>query len=329
MSRPGRGDRARGKLATGLADLIGKLRANNPLALFANLARNARVPTVIELGCADPASPCKLPNAMAGDPPLRQVVTHTFEAGWRAKVSPQTQWTAGVFRANSTDDILFVASDTQNGFGYFRNFGQTRRQGLELGVQSRQNNWSFGGHYTWLQATYQSPETLGGSANSSSDASAPGLDGQITVRPGNAIPLIPRHILKLNADHQLNATWRVGASMVATSGMFARGNENNQHQSDGVNYLGSGRTAGYAVVNLNARYQPVANTTWTLNIANLFSTAYATAAQMGPTAFSANGQQFVARPYAALGSEYPLQNSMFMAPGAPRTLWLSLRQRFN
>lgn len=299
------------------------------VSAYAGYNEGSRTPTATELGCADPATPCKLPNAMAGDPPLRQVVTKTWEAGWRAKTSPSTQWTAGVFRAESTDDILFVASDMQNGFGYFRNFGKTLRQGLELGVQSRQNAWTLGGHYTWLQATYQTPETLGGSANSSNDAIAPGLDGHITVRPGDAIPLIPRHILKLNADVQLNPAWRVGASLVATSGMYARGNENNQHQSDGVNYLGSGRTAGYAVVNLNARYQPTPNTTWTLNIANLFNTAYATAAQMGPTAFSANGQQFVTRPYAAVGGEYPLQNSMFMAPGAPRTLWLSLRQRFN
>ena len=302
---------------------------NPDVSAYAGYNEGSRTPTSTELGCADPASPCKLPNAMAGDPPLKQVVTKTFEAGWRAKVSPQTQWTAGVFRADSTDDILFVASDTQNGFGYFRNFGQTRRQGLELGVQSRHRDGSFGAHYTWLQATYQSPETLGGSANSSSDASAPGLDGNITVRPGNAIPLIPRHILKLNADYQLNAAWRVGTSMVATSGMFARGNENNQHQPDGLNYLGSGRTAGYAVFNLDARYQPHADTTWNLNIANLFNTGYATAAQLGATAFSADGQQFVARPYAKVGTQYPRQNSMFVAPGAPRTVWLSLRQRFN
>jgi hypothetical protein len=33
------------------------------LTLFANLARNNRVPTVIELGCADPEEPCRLPRA--------------------------------------------------------------------------------------------------------------------------------------------------------------------------------------------------------------------------------------------------------------------------
>jgi len=302
---------------------------NRDMTVYAGYNEGSRTPTSTELGCADPATPCKLPNAMAGDPPLRQVVTRTWEAGWRGKVSPSTQWTAGVFRALSTDDILFVASDTQNGFGYFRNFGQTRRQGLELGVQSRQRDWTWGGHYTWLQATYQSPETLGGSANSSSDASAPGLDGRIAVRAGDAIPLIPRHILKFHLDYQINTAWRVGTSMVASSGLFARGNENNLHQPDGLNYLGSGRTPGYAVFNLQARYQPHADRTWTLNVANLFNTEYATAAQLGATAFSANGQQFVARPYAKVGNDYPLQNSMFVAPGAPRTVWLSLRQRFN
>ena len=44
---------------------------------YAGYDEGSRTPTAVELGCADPANPCKLPNAMAGDPPLRQVVTTT------------------------------------------------------------------------------------------------------------------------------------------------------------------------------------------------------------------------------------------------------------
>jgi outer membrane receptor protein involved in Fe transport len=43
----------------------------------------SRAPSTIELGCADPNSPCRLPNALAGDPPLNQVVTKTYEGGFR------------------------------------------------------------------------------------------------------------------------------------------------------------------------------------------------------------------------------------------------------
>ena len=55
------------------------------LNLYAGYSEGSRAATSIELGCADPEQPCKLPNAMAGDPPLDQVVTRTFEAGVRGE----------------------------------------------------------------------------------------------------------------------------------------------------------------------------------------------------------------------------------------------------
>ena len=299
------------------------------LSTYVGYSESSRTPTSIELGCADSANPCKLPNAMAGDPPLKQVVSKSWEAGLRGAWSKDTQWTLGVFHTQSMDDILFVASDTATGYGYFKNFGQTLRQGVELGLNSKQGALSYGAHYTWLQATYQSAETLGGSANSSNDASSSGLEGSIRIKPGDAMPLTPKQILKLHVDYQWSDAWRSGVSMTAFGSMFARGNENNQHQANGANYLGSGKTAGYNVINFNASYKSSRDTTWMMNIMNLFNRQYVTAAQLGPTAFNAEGSQFVARPYAAVGAQYPLQNSMFVAPGAPRGVWLSLRHSFN
>ena len=59
-----------------------------------------RAPTSIELGCADPNTPCRLPNALAGDPPLKQVVTRTLEAGLRGGgEEDHLSWSAGWFRA--------------------------------------------------------------------------------------------------------------------------------------------------------------------------------------------------------------------------------------
>ena len=275
-----------------------------------------RTPTSIELGCADPANPCKLPNAMAGDPPLKQVITKTWEAGLRGALSQQTQWTAGVFHAQSTDDILFVAAPDASSFGYFKNFGKTQRQGLELGLNSQQGAFKFATHYTWLQATYQSSEVLGGDSNSTNN------DGNIAIQPGNTIPLTPKHILKVHADYAWSPAWSTGLGMTAFGGMYARGNENNQHQPDGDEHLGAGRTAGYAVFNANARYASSKNTHWMLNVMNLFDRRYATAGQLGPAAFSANGQQFVS-------SSTREQHSLSVAPGAPRSVWLSMRHSFN
>ena len=49
------------------------------LTLYANYNEASRAPTVIELGCANQASPCGLPNDFASDPNLRQVVARTVE----------------------------------------------------------------------------------------------------------------------------------------------------------------------------------------------------------------------------------------------------------
>ena len=106
------------------------------LNVYAGYNEGSRAPSAIELGCADPANPCKLPNAIAGDPPLKQVVTKTFEAGVRGEPTASFAWNAGVFRADNSDDILFVA-DNPSGFGYFKNFGKTRRQGVEAGLSAR------------------------------------------------------------------------------------------------------------------------------------------------------------------------------------------------
>jgi len=286
------------------------------LSAYVGYNEGTRTPTSIELGCADPANPCKLPNAMAGDPPLKQVITQTWEAGLRGALSAQTQWSAGVFHAQSSDDILFVAAPNSNSFGYFKNFGKTQRQGLELGLSSQEGAWKFASHYTWLQATYQSSEVLGGGSNSTNNA------GHITIQPGNTLPLTPKHILKLHADYAWTSSWHTGLGMTAFSGMYARGNENNQHQADGDQYLGLGRTFGYAVLNATARYVASKDTQWLLNVTNIFNRQYASAAQLGPAAFSANGQQFVS-------SAVREQHAMFVAPGAPRSMWLSMRHAFN
>lgn len=92
-----------------------------------------RAPTTMELGCADPNYPCNLPNALVGDPPLKQVVTRTFEVGVRSSAERSLRWSAAYFFSQNYNDLLFVSSD-QTGLGYFMNFGKTRRDGVEFSL---------------------------------------------------------------------------------------------------------------------------------------------------------------------------------------------------
>jgi len=298
------------------------------LNLYFGYSEGSRAPTSIELGCADPNQPCKLPNAMAGDPPLDQVVTRTVEAGVRGSRGA-LNWNAGFFHADNSDDILFVASE-QTGFGYFKNFGKTRRQGIELGLNARKGRVSGGAGYTLLAATFQSEETIDGTGNSTNDAAAAGrrgVEGTIDVEPGDRLPLMPRHMFKAYADFQVSPKISVDLDLIAASGVIARGNENDAHQSDGTYYLGPGSTHAYGIVNLGARYDLSKWLQLIAQVNNIFNTHYYTAAQLQATGFTNNGS-FIARPFPAVAGEFPVQQATFYAPGAPTTYWIGTRVKF-
>jgi outer membrane receptor protein involved in Fe transport len=297
------------------------------LVVYLGYNEGSRAPSAIELGCSDPANSCRLPNALAGDPPLRQVVTRTYDAGLRGAVGESFSWNAGVFDASNLHDILFVTDDPA-GFGYFRNFGATRRRGIELGAKGEWRTLQLSANYTFLDATYRTAEEVAGAGNSSNDAGA-GLEGDIRIQPGDRIPLTPRNIFKTAAQWSIAPTCTLNADLVSIGGSYARGNENNEHHADGLYYIGPGSTGGYTVVNLGLEYRPVASLRVFVHADNLFDREYFTASQLGPAAFNAAGR-FVAQPFAgSVGSEQPLLYSTFYAPGAPRSYWTGVKYSFG
>jgi outer membrane receptor protein involved in Fe transport len=305
---------------------------------YASYTQSSRAPTAIELGCADPANPCSLPNALASDPPLQQVVSGTWEAGLRGKPEisflRNLSWNAGAFRGDNRNDILFVSS-VQLGTGYFQNFARTRREGFNANLGGHSGRVTWGLDYTFLVATYQSPAVVDGSANNTSDSALsgyPGLDGNIYIHPGNRIPLIPKQNGKAFLDFQLTPKLLVDLSEVAVSSSYARGNENNAYKADGIYYMGPGVSPGYGVTDFRTHYDFTKHVQLALEIDNLFNLHYYTAAQLAGTGLTSQGA-FIARPlpeYTA-GPEagnYPLQSATFFAPGAPRRAWVELRLKF-
>jgi hypothetical protein len=305
---------------------------------YARYAQGSRAPTSIELGCADPANPCSLPNALASDPPLSQVVTSTWEFGLRGKPElsfvRNVRWNAGAFRADNRNDILFVSSP-QLGTGYFQNFAKTRREGFDADLDGRIGRVAFGLDYTYLLATYRSNAVLDGSANNTSDtalAGFSGLDGNIYVHPGNRIPLIPKQNGKAWAEFQVSPKLSIEWTERAVSSSYARGNENNAYKATGTYYLGPGVSAGYALADVRAHYDLTKHLQLALEVDNLFDRHYDTGAQLARTGLSAQGT-FLARPFPAYGAgpqsgNYPLQSAEFVTPGAPRRAWMELRAKF-
>jgi len=300
------------------------------LNAYAGFSQGNRVPTPIELGCADPANPCTLPNSMAADPYLKQVVAQTLEAGLRGKLAGDIGWNAGVYRTVSTDDILFVGTSTSA--GYFTNFGKTQRQGIELGLNGRQGRVDWFANYSYLHATFQSAACLLG-ANNSSRGTAPectanGQDDEILVKKGDRLPGLPEHSLKLGLSWRATDWLRLGGDVQAFSGQFARGNENNQHQSGTAtdafgasrNFEGAGSIPGYAILNLNAEASLGAGWQVFARINNVFDKHYATAAALAENPFAAGAFQV---------SSGDWQRETFVAPGAPRAAWIGMRYAFG
>lgn len=295
-------------------------------SVFANAAQGNRAPSPIELGCADRANPCSLPNAMQADPFLAQVVTQTFEAGARGKAG-KLRWNATVFRADNRDDILFVGTSTSQ--GYFSNFGRTRREGIELGAATDIGPFSLRADYGYVKATYQSAACLLAENNSTRGQTAActgtGQDDEILVQAGNRIPGIPLHSLKLGADWRASADWTVSADLVAYSSQYLRGNENNAHQpgtfSDILgggprSFRGSGSASGYGVLNLATRIRLDRRWQFSARLNNVFDTHYASAGALAENPFDAAGS------FQTNSANWTRES--FFAPGAPRSLFLAV-----
>ena len=287
---------------------------NRKLSFYASYNEASRAPTAIELGCANPDQPCKLPNAMAGDPPLDMVVSKTFEGGVRGKVADRFGYSLSLYRTQNTDDIQFIAANS-TGAGYFSNVGKTRRQGIDLGVNGEIGKFRWFAGYSYIEATYQSAFSIANEVNSSAvDTDSDGEGDTILVGKGDSIPGIPRHQFKLRGEWQALPHWTIGANIVAFSSQYSHGNENNDHKGAG------GKVSGYTVVNLDTRYS-FGKTGWQLfaRVNNLFDRKYHTGGMLGETFFEADGT--------FMGGDDEF--SALVAPGAPRAAWIGVRYEFG
>jgi len=176
---------------------------------YASYNEGMRVPTPVELTCADPNAPCSLPNAFTADPALKPVVSRTWEVGARGKLGPALSWSSAIYRSTLDDDIQFISSGGGGtSSGYFQNVGQTRRQGLELALNGAIKPVTWRVSYGYIQATYRTALTLNSPVNSSAQPLSCPTCADIRVLPGDRIPGIPLHVAKLDLGY---APGRAGA----------------------------------------------------------------------------------------------------------------------
>ncbi len=278
----------------------------NPVAsatLYANLVQGMRVPSPVELTCADPAAPCNLPNQFLADPPLKPVIARTLEIGLRARVGENLRFNASVYRSVVHDDIQFVNTRGSTAAGFFQNVGRTEREGFELGAQAGFGALTLRGSYHGIRAVYRSAFQMPSPNNSSADAA-----GNIVVAPGSRMPGIPAHALKLRAEWAPGKSWAFGLGMAWYGSQHVRGDENNRDAN--------GRLPGYAVANLVMRHAFERGWELSAKIDNLFDRRYDTFGLLGQNVFTGPGNSFNAANGAA---------EQFRSPGTARALWISLR----
>ena len=228
--------------------------------LYVGYSEGSRAPTSIELGCADPNQPCKLPNAMAGDPPLDQVVTRTWEAGVRGGQGSRVTWSVGGFRGATTATTFCSSRRLRPASATSRTSARRSGRGFELGVEQPRSARDARRrlHASSTRPT-ESAETVERHRQQHQRRGGAGRQGarrHDRDPAGRSHPAHPAaHAQGLRRTSQVASRLSLDVDLVAVSSSYARGNENNLHQPDGTYYLGPGTAPGYAVVNLGARYQ--------------------------------------------------------------------------
>jgi outer membrane receptor protein involved in Fe transport len=275
------------------------------LTAYAGYSEANRAPTPLELACADPAHPCVIATFLVSDPPLKQVVSHTMEAGFGGTKDLNIGtlgWKLGVYRTDNNDDILAIPSPVLQGFGFFQNVGSTRRQGVEAEVNLKSSTTSLYASYTLVDARFLDALTL------ASNSRFADINGNIQVLPGDQIPAIPRNRIKAGIDYSINDAIKVGGDMLYVSSQYFVGDASNQ----------APKLPGYAVFNLHASYQIDKTFQIYARADNIFDNRYSTYGTFFDTGALPN--------FANGGAAFT--NAQSVSPARPRAFYAGLKATF-
>lgn len=168
---------------------------------------------------------------------------------------------------------------------------------MELGLIIQDQRWSAFANYSLVRATFLSTLVVPSPANAFQDE-----NGDIQVNPGNRLPGIPEHRLKLGADLEVLPQWSVGATVNIVSSFYFVGDE--------ANLLTP--IPGYTVVDLHTTYRLARHLEIFAAIDNLLNRKYATWGILGdPTGIGAPGVPVNGE------TNGPGVDNRFLSPAAP------------
>lgn len=186
-----------------------------------------------------------------------------------------------------SNEILFTNAAGTLTRGFFQNVSGTRRQGVEVGLRGKFENFGWYVNYSFIQATYQSTATLQNAI------------GPVSVQKGKRISAVPDQLSKVGFDYQALQDWFIGSDLFYVASQYLRGDDSNQ----------VAKIPGYVVVNLNTRYRIIDQVEIFAWANNLFNSQYSSFGLVNRNAFS-NPVGRVER---------------FLSPGAPIAGWAGIR----
>lgn len=188
--------------------------------LYASAGRGFETPTINELSYRSTSG--KETGLNLG---LKPATSDTYEIGSKTRIG-YGLLTAAVFQTNTDNEL--VVDNSQFGRAVYKNAGETRRRGLELGFdQQFAQDWRMKMAWTLLDATYRN-ETC----------SAKG----ICTPAGNRLPGIARSMGYASLEYAPESGWHAGADIRYLSRIQA--NDANDAQAP-----------SYAVTSLNTGYR--------------------------------------------------------------------------
>ena len=123
---------------------------------------------------------------------LKPSTNHTLELGTKKRIGLGLM-TASLFQTDTDNEI--VTSNNNDGRATYKNAGQTRRRGLELGWQQQfSGDWHMGASWTLLDARYRS-EVCGSGCQ------------------GNRIPGVAKNMFYTHLDYQPDIGWYAGSDL--------------------------------------------------------------------------------------------------------------------
>ncbi|MEQ1580369.1 MAG: TonB-dependent receptor [Steroidobacteraceae bacterium] len=276
------------------------------LTSYASYNEGSRIPTAVELACADENAPCSLPVGFVADPPLEAVKVRTWEGGLRGRIGGSTTWRLSAFASKLTNDILFTA--VGNSQGFFANVDATRRRGIDLAFSGARGGVNWTASYAYVDATFAADTEL---FNPVSLAADPAEASTIEVHAGDRLAGIPRHTVSVSGEYSPLADLTLGADVRLSSSQILRGDEHNTEPP----------VPGHTVVNLRARYQATPNLRLFATLENALDRKYASLGSRNRNAFDADSQ-----PLSGVG---PGPVERFVSPGTPRHFWLGFEYDFG